>query len=106
MLVTLFILGFIGVTAFRMIRVSGNLQKRKCADNLLGITEVVNDTKKVRIRTKLLMPFHFENTWLEGEVPWTFNETYVDNNNGTTTTIKPTPTFDPLEPCAIGHLFI
>ena len=44
-----------------------------------------------------------EGSWLDGEVPWTFNtKNGTDDNSTVTVKIMPTP--DPFEPCAIGHL--
>jgi hypothetical protein len=48
-----------------------------------------------------------ENTWYEGEVPWNITDDNDSNNGNHTISVKVTPpTFDPLEPCSIGHLYV
>uniref|UniRef100_A0A6C0D699 Uncharacterized protein n=1 Tax=viral metagenome TaxID=1070528 RepID=A0A6C0D699_9ZZZZ len=65
--------------------------------------EILGLTKKERTAVRVIVPeyFHSENTWTEGEVPWNI----TDDNDTIPVTAK-VPTFDPLEPCSIGHLFI
>jgi hypothetical protein len=111
----LFILTAFVAHSFRLGNVRGDLRRntetnlrRNCADNLLdiiGFVDKYNDPV-IRVKVKPQILYLHENTWTEGEVPWTFNDTTSDNDTLSTKTNIPFGPFDPLEPCSIGHLFI
>jgi len=112
MLFILFFISLLGTVAFRKIHVFGEskfINKRRCSDDLLTILGLKPDSEStVPIIMAKLLPEQVvlpENTWYEGEVPW--NVTDDNNNENHTISVKITPpTFDPLEPCSIGHLFM
>lgn len=110
MLFILFFISLLGTVAFRRVRVFGQANiiiNRKCSDDILTILRLRPDFEQT---VRIIVPDQAlpENTWFEGEVPW--NITDDDNNNdndNNTISVKITPpTFDPFEPCSIGHLFV
>jgi hypothetical protein len=110
MLFILFFISLLGTVAFRKIHVFGEskfINKRRCSDDLLTILGLNRDSEStVRTIIPKLLPEQVvlpENTWYEGEVPWNVTD---DNDNHTISVKITPPTFDPLEPCSIGHLFV
>jgi len=110
MLFILFFISLLGTVAFRKIHVFGEskfINKRRCSDDLLTILGLKPDSESgARTIIPKLLPEQVvlsENTWYEGEVPWNVTD---DNDNHTISVKITPPTFDPLEPCSIGHLFM
>lgn len=103
---TLFIISLLGALAFNRVRVLGKniLGKRKCSDDMIDILGLRNEYETVpRIIAQPQTEEEEEGSWLDGEVPWTFNKKN-DTDDNSTITVKIMPTPDPFEPCAIGHL--
>ena len=113
MLFVLFFISLLGTVAFRNVRVFGEsniIIKRGCSDDLLtmlSLRPTTDSSARIIVSRplpeKVLLP---ENTWFEGEVPWNVTDDNDKNDNHTISVKVTPPTFDPLEPCSIGHLFI